>query len=277
MGKTITTFLLGDDPKGMQYVFISNKVCQMYVIPRANLDAVAERKDLHKPAFYILLGEDDATMKPKAYIGETENFSKRIRNHDYKKPFWQKALAFISKDGDLTKSDVQYLEYSAIKLANEIQGFVLDENIQTPNEPNLPEYRRDQMMEFFDDVKFLTAFIGCGIFTKHEVKKDEHHLFYATRRGAKATGYYSNEGMVVLKGSILAPDVVKSFKGMSQRDKIVKAYTELKEGRPMMTSDKVFASPSTAACFCQGCSSNGWVDWKDEDGKTLDEVYRKNH
>lgn len=35
MGKTVTTYLIDGDPKGTQYVFISNKICQMYVISRA--------------------------------------------------------------------------------------------------------------------------------------------------------------------------------------------------------------------------------------------------
>ena len=42
-----------------------------------------------------------------------------------------------------------------------------------------------------------------------------------------------------------------------------------------MDSDKVFSSPSTAADFCIGSSNNGWLVWKDEDGNTLDAVYRR--
>ena len=97
MGKTVTTYLIDGDPQGSQYVFISNKICQMFIIPRSNLSILNERTDLQTPAFYILLGEDDMT-KPKAYIGETENFKERVKDHDSKKAFWQKALIFISKD-----------------------------------------------------------------------------------------------------------------------------------------------------------------------------------
>lgn len=32
MGKTVTTYLIDGDPKGIKYVFISNKICQMYII-----------------------------------------------------------------------------------------------------------------------------------------------------------------------------------------------------------------------------------------------------
>jgi len=37
MGKTVTTYLIDRDPKGTQYVFINNKICQICVIPRSNL------------------------------------------------------------------------------------------------------------------------------------------------------------------------------------------------------------------------------------------------
>ncbi len=91
MGKTITRYLINGDPKGTQYVFISNSLCKMFIIPRSNLTILNERQELQKPAFYILLGEDENT-KPKTYIGETENFKKRVKIHDSKKAFWQKAI-----------------------------------------------------------------------------------------------------------------------------------------------------------------------------------------
>ena len=42
-----------------------------------------------------------------------------------------------------------------------------------------------------------------------------------------------------------------------------------------MNSDKTFSTPSAAADFCIGRAANGWLEWKDKDGKTLDELYRK--
>ena len=68
---------------------ISNKICQMFVVPRSNLSYLNTQEKLQKPAFYILLGEDEST-KPQAYIGETENFKERVKDHDSKKSFWQK-------------------------------------------------------------------------------------------------------------------------------------------------------------------------------------------
>lgn len=272
MGKTVTTYLIDGDPKGTQYAFISNKICQMFVIPRSNLVYLNEQEKLHKPAFYILIGEDETT-KPQAYIGETENFKERVKDHDSKKAFWQKALVFVSKDEDMTKADVQYLEYRAIAEAKRSNSFVLNENKQVPKAPNLPEHQRDAMDEFFDDIKFLALFIGCGIFEISQPK--EEHLFYTKARGCKAKGFYNSVGFTVLKGSIVANNCVPSFTWKAKRERMVEEYATLNNGIWTMDSDKTFSSPSTAADFCTGRPSNGWNEWKDKDGNTLDSVYRK--
>ena len=272
MGKTVTTYLIDGDPKGTQYSFISNKICQMFVVPRSNLSYLNEQEKLQKPAFYILIGEDEAT-KPQAYIGETENFKERVKDHDNKKGFWQKALIFVSKDEDITKADVQYLEHKAIDEAKRANTFVLSENKQIPKAPNLPEHQRDAMDEFFEDIKFLVSFMGCNIFDILQPK--EEHLFYTKGRGCNARGYYNSSGFTVLKGSILANNCVTSFNWKEKREKLIKEYATFENGNWVMNSDKIFSSPSTAADFCIGSSNNGWLVWKDMDNKTLDSVYRK--
>lgn len=271
MGKTITTYLIDGDPQGSQYVFISNKICKMLLIPRANLSIINEREELQSPAFYILLGEDD--LEPKAYLGETENFKERVKDHDYKKTFWQKALVFISKDGAMTKADVQYLEHLAVATTKKAKRYSVDENKQIPKAPNLPEHQKDSMNEFFEDIKLLTSFVGCNIFDVVEQK--DKHLFFTKNRGCDAKGFYDNNGFTVLKGSTLAIDSVPSFGWKEKREKFIKEYTVLKGNKLILNSDQTFSSPSTAADFCIGSSNNGWIVWKDKEGQTLDEVYRR--
>lgn len=272
MGKTVTTYLVDGEPQGVKYAFISNKICQMFVVPRSKLSYLNTQERLQKPAFYILTGEDEAT-KPQAYIGETENFRERVKDHDNKKAFWQKALIFVSKDADMTKVDVQYLEYKAITEAKKANTFVLNDNKQLPKAPNLPEYQQDSMDEFFTDVKFLASFIGCNIFERAEPKAE--HLFYTKGRGSNAKGFYSSDGFTVLKGSVIDKEIVPSFNWKEKRAKMLQEYTTIKDGVLVMVSDKTFSSPSTAADFCIGSSNNGWLVWKDKEGNTLDSVYRK--
>lgn len=244
----------------------------MFVVPRSNLSYLNTQQKLQKPAFYILLGEDEAT-KPKAYIGETENFRERVKDHDSKKAFWHKALIFVSKDADMTKVDVQYLEHIAIATAKKANSFILSDNKQIPKAPNLPEHQQNSMDEFFEDVKFLASFIGCNIFEISQPKSE--HLFYTKGRGCNATGFYSSDGFTVLKGSVIAKSVVPSFNWKEKREKMIKEYTSDENSMLTLTSDKTFSSPSTASDFCIGSSNNGWLVWRDEDGNTLDSVYRK--
>ena len=273
MGKTVTTYLIDGTPNGTQYAFISNKTCQMFVIPRSDLAYLTEQEKLHKPAFYILTGEGEA-IRPQAYIGETENFKERVKDHDNKKSFWQKALVFISTDADMTKADVQYLEHKAIAEAKKANRFILNENKQTPKAPNLPEYRKDSMDEFFEDIKFLASFIGYNIFETVQPKAE--HVFYAKGRDYDAKGFYDSSGFTVLKGSILANRTVPSLLHWKEtRENLLAEYATLKEGRWTMKSDKTFSSPSMAANFCNGRNNNGWTEWKDREGYTLHEVYRR--
>lgn len=50
-----------------------------------------------------------------------------------------------------------------------------------------------------------------------------------------------------------------------------------KEGNVyLFTSNHIFSSPSAAAAVVLGRSANGWIEWKYQDGNTLDAVKRQN-
>ena len=100
---------------------------------------------------------------------------------------------------------------------------MLNENKQIPKVPNLPEYQRDSMDEFFEDVKFLTSFIGCNIFEIIKTKEQQDlHLFYTTGRGYNAKGYYNGSGFTVLKGSMIKKDSVPSLNWKVKRELLIK-------------------------------------------------------
>lgn len=273
MGKTVTTYLIDGEPQGSRRVFISNRICQMFIIPRANLDKMMSRSDLKKPSLYILVGKEEDSM-PQAYIGQTENFCERVKQHNKYKDFWSKAYVFNSQNQALTKSDVEFLEHKAIATASKAKSYELDENKQIPDAPNLPDYQRDIMEEFFEDVKFLTAFSGCAIFDYNEPTKTET-IFSLKGSGADAKGFYSDAGFTVLKGSIISQKSVPSLKWADKRAKMLKELAKMEKGVLVLQTNKTFPSPSGAACFCNGRSTNGWAEWKNDAGRSLDEVYRK--
>lgn len=88
-------------------------------------------------------------------------------------------------------------------------------------------------------------------------------------------GFYNSSGFIVLKSSIIASTSTPSLKWMDKIHDWIEEYTATNNGRLTIISDKTFSSPSTAADFCNGRCCNGWDEWKDKDGRTLDSVYRK--
>ena len=104
-------------------------------------------------------------------------------------------------------------------------------------------------------------------------------MFYCKSSGADGIGEYTTEGFVVLKGSRGRTENVASIQGTSQerfRNQLVVEgiLTEI-DGMYVFSRDHLFASPSSAAGALLGRSTNGWVEWKTAQGKTLDQVKRQ--
>ncbi|MFR1716682.1 MAG: DUF4357 domain-containing protein [Butyricicoccus sp.] len=45
------------------------------------------------------------------------------------------------------------------------------------------------------------------------------------------------------------------------------------DNKHYLSKSMSFSSPSAAACFVLGASANGWTEWKDKSGRTLDELF----
>ena len=137
--KTIKIFLIDGEPNGLRTVELSNWVGQAVVIPRNKLKDVKNRPELNKPGVYFLLGKDseDASL-PMVYIGEAEILWNRLSTHDNNKDFWQTAIAFTSKDNNLTKAHVKYLESCCLVLANNAKRSDI-KNESESSLPSLPE------------------------------------------------------------------------------------------------------------------------------------------
>lgn len=274
MGKTITTHFLEGTPKGIQSVQISNKNIMGFVIPRAEIKKMQDIEELAgSPSLYFLLGENKDTS-PKAYVGQTDDFLSRVIDHNQKKDFWNKALVFISQAGTLNKADVMYLEFLALQHAKDNGVYALNDNKQIPKEPRLQRHSKDTLNDFFADVAFITEFLNYPLFKSQESDAPVEY-FYANSRGCQAKGFYDENGFTVLKGSIISKTEVPSFIWADKRHQLLKTLTNNSDGDWTLNKDHTFNSPSAAADFCIGRACNGWLEWKNTEGRTLDEIYRK--
>lgn len=99
-------------------------------------------------------------------------------------------------------------------------------------------------------------------------------------RTCNAIGKYimDTENMILLKGSVICLNVVESFKntsGYAKRAKLISSSCVRQQKVYELIKDVVFQSPSSASTFVLGRLSNGWMDWKNKEGKTLKECFSK--
>ena len=164
MARTIYTYLHNDDLNGSRIIFMDDCMCELYNIKRDDSKFMQDfNAKLQKPALYILINNGTR----KAYIGETDDFIKRINQHLIKKDFWDEVLVFLgSNAAALSKTEVQYLEYLAYNKAIEVNSYDLSENTQSPKNPHMDVVQKGKADKFFSYVQFLSKFAGNDIFEK---------------------------------------------------------------------------------------------------------------
>ena len=118
-GKTIRQFLIDGQADGRWISELSNWTGKAYKIPRTYVNQCSDRKDLNNTGVYFLFGRDDETDAEQVYIGEAENILSRIKQHLSEKDFWTECIVFISKDNNLNKAHIKYLENHLYILARD--------------------------------------------------------------------------------------------------------------------------------------------------------------
>ena len=136
-GKTIKIFLIDGDPNGRMSCELSNWTGKAYKIPRIKIKNCSDRDDLTGTGVYLLFGknEDD---KDQVYIGEAETILKRLNQHLTQKDFWNETIVFVSKDENLNKAHIKYLENRLHDIAKST-GRYLIENANTPTQSSISE------------------------------------------------------------------------------------------------------------------------------------------
>lgn len=168
------------------------------------------------------------------------------------------------------------------------------ESIQKENEDKLMEAKiakidvdEDKLLEHLLRKKGLRDKIDIS--KKEQVNKDnqelinietnnEENIFYLTRSGCYVKGVYNknNNKFTILREGKIIKESSPSYVHKIFRDEKVKTVSFEQNGFLILKQDISFTSPSSAAEFCIGNTSNGWIEWKDKDGNTLNDIYREN-
>ena len=290
--QTIQIFLPAGDPRGMRVAEITTRIVRVIEVPRSQLADFLKMSEAQQVGVYFLMGELSEAGLPRAYIGQSGNVGSRLVQQNKDKDFWNRALVVISLTNSLTQTHALFLEWFAIAEATKAGRYSL-ENGNNGSQPYTPAPLQADCHEIHETAATLLATLGQPIFEpltkttfvrkaerqEQEEEEEDEELFYCKGSGADGVGEYTAEGFVVLKGSRGRLENVASIQGKSNgrfREKLLEGGILVPDGGGVvLTRDYLFSSPSMAAVALQGRSANGWFEWKDASGRTLDEVKRQ--
>jgi hypothetical protein len=272
-GKTIKIFLIDGDPNGRMTCELSNWTGKAYKIPRIKIKNCTDRDDLNSTGVYMLFGKDNEN-NDLVYIGEAECIYKRLTQHVSQKEFWNEVIVFISKDENLNKAHIKYIENRLYNIAIAANRYKI-ENYVIPTQSSISESDKAEMEEYIENIKMLSNTLGHKLFDeKREIESilKQETFFINAARGANAQGELTSEGFVVFKGSKASletvPSITPSFLNL-KNSLISKGILEKEDNKYVFTDDYIFNSPSTAAVIVMGRNANGLTEWKMTSGKTL--------
>jgi hypothetical protein len=274
---TIKLFLPRGDAKSLRTAEISNWSGKAISSPRTEHDDLLARDELDKAGVYILVGSDPVTNAARAYIGEAEVIRERLKQHKAKE-FWVNAIVFTSKDENLTKAHVRYLENRLLAEATVVGRFLLEQN--QAGGSRLPESDREDMEVYLARIRQLLPVLGSDILTpiaEPATKAQPGGVLFCRMKGAEARGQRSSNGFVVFAGSTAVleerPSAEKYPYMKVKRKQLIADQTLVeKDGYLTFTRDAEFSSPSAAAVVVHGGAANGLTAWVSEAGMTLKQL-----
>lgn len=270
---TIKLFLPKGDAKSLRTAEISNWSGKAVAAPRTEFDELIAREELEKPGVYVLTGVSPDSGRSRAYIGEAEIIRDRLKHHKTK-DFWVSAIVFVSKDENLTKAHIRYLEGRLIEEAQSVGRYEL-ENSQSSGS-RLPESDREDMNVFLYRIKQLLPVLGSELLvpispaaTYGSAAIDPAPLVCRIK-GARALGRPTPDGFVVYKDSTA---VLQERPATARRQPYVIALRKRlldegvlveQDGYLRFLRDAEFSSPSAAASVIHGGGANGLTEWRTE-------------
>jgi len=137
-GQTIKLYIAGDDLKNLKIVELSNWTGKVYIGERKHSKIIQNIEELSSPGVYLLLSKDQKAFQITLYVGEADEVNKRINEHFRNKDWWTDFIIFISKDTNLTKSHIRYLEKRIYELASKKESLIELKNNSQPSGSKLP-------------------------------------------------------------------------------------------------------------------------------------------
>lgn len=293
-GKQLKLFLVDGTPGGLTTAEITNWTGHVLAGGRSDLGDLLKRKEVQRPGVYLLLGDDETAVGGvRCYIGEAEDVGSRLRQHNSEKTgkdFWNRVVVVTSKDENLTKGHIRYLESRLIELALRAARVDVVNGNQT-SRASLPEADRSDMEYFIEQVQVVLPVLGVNAIRVREAAQTEStsvedlmspvfHLVNAKLK-VDARAQQVDGEFIMLADSVVVGAVRESSR---YRESTAKAYASYRalharlvangaiaivDDMGRLTRDTPFTSPSTAGAIALGRSCNGREAWISTQGETF--------
>lgn len=281
-GRSIRLFLVDGTPNGLLTAEIMNWTGHVLTGPRSKLAELVQRPECGRTGVYFLIGPDpDNNLRSRVYIGESDDVAKRLKQHNRPeasegaaggKDFWEKVCLITSKDQNLTKAHVKYLESLLINITKTLGRCELI-NGTAHDYGSLPESDRADMAFFLEQIRTVLPVLGYDFLRELSKPLSTQVVSQSPRfvrdipkaqTNAQAFAQEVDGEFFVLKGSKARRQWVGTQRGyQSLFNQLVADGVLLPEGDELMVfnDDYAFSSPSAAAAVVSGRSTNGRTAW----------------
>lgn len=233
-----------------------------------------------------------------------------MRSHarDDDKDYWDRVIAITSKDMNLTKAHVRYLESRLIALLKEARKTVIM-NRTDPGFERLPEADVADMETFLDEIQLILPVVGIDYLRRPQAAPvpssdlpsavvqvqsvaDPQHgsgvfsieqpafVLAHAAKGISARALEVEGEFVILAGATGSLNDAPSFRDNLRvlREQALESARAVPASQSTfrLTQDIAFSSPSAAAMFLFGTSRNGRTDWLVEGTSQTYGAYKDN-
>ena len=272
--KKLETIYYNGQPDGIRSIRRHLSTITTYVIPRPLLSEAKKISAITRPGIYYLINENDENKIAQIYIGQTRNGIARLDDHNRSKDFWNKAIMFLADNKTFSLDMISGLEEYAILKAHESKRYKVENSVSPKYE--IDEYDLPSIEEVYDEIQFIMATLGYKMDDAKQYN-DNREIFHTTRNGILAYGVYMGDKFQVLEGSQINLAKSATLEKYNKQRAALQASGDIamQNGSNILKITLEFNTPSGASDFILGGSTNGWVEWKNTNGKTLDEIFRK--
>ncbi len=289
VGRSIRIFLVDGVSSGTRTAELGLSTIKALVVPRASLAAATQRSEVQRTGVYVLIGQDAELANTKRiYVGEGDTAINRISAHnkDADKDFWDEVVVFVSKDDNLTKAHVRYVEARLIALAKAAKRSVVTNGTAPNAQGMLPEPDQVEMDEFIAQARLLLGALGYDIFeplktpplnapviaaTQHPPASAAPNFKFSGANFDASLVVDQNSGQFVVQAGSRArkaetPSLQPTYKNLRAQLVQTGVLEVLDEGSYRFTQDYAFSAPTPAAQVVCGSTANGRTAWKTEPG-----------